>query len=107
MGSDQDTAGRRTGPFSRHERRYSTKKSENGLHEHMDAKSCRLMLVIMEYDMADNGRYSRNRRKKEIIMKREEQDTQELQKEERSDYQQNTRRNICDIFHSMPRRNVN
>jgi hypothetical protein len=48
----------------------------------------------MEYDMAEKGMYSRNRRKKEIVMKREEQDTQELQKEDRSDYQQNMSRTI-------------
>jgi hypothetical protein len=80
MGSDQDIAGRRTGPFSRHEMRYSTKKSENGFHRHMDARSCRCMVVIMEYDMADNGRYNPDRRKVELIIKREKQDTQHLRK---------------------------
>jgi hypothetical protein len=36
------------------------------------------MVVIMEYDMADNGRYNPDRQKMELIIKREEQGTQHL-----------------------------
>jgi hypothetical protein len=70
MGLGQDRDERRVGLISRHERRYSTQKSVNGLHNHMDARTSRWMVVIMEYDMADNGRNNPNRMKKELIIKR-------------------------------------
>jgi hypothetical protein len=43
---------------------YSTKTSRKDRHDHMDARSSWWMVVIMDYDMAYNGRYNPGRSKK-------------------------------------------
>jgi hypothetical protein len=70
MGLGQDSGDRRTGLISHRggneeeSAQHSTKNSENGLHDHTDARSCQWMVVIMEYDTADNGTYNPDRRRK-------------------------------------------
>ena len=54
---------------SEHERklessRYSSTISGNCRQGHVDARICQWMVVIMKYDMADNLRYNRDRRRR-------------------------------------------
>jgi type II secretory pathway component PulJ len=43
---------------------FSSKDSGNGHQDHMDARSCKWMDVIIKYDMADNVGYNRDRRRR-------------------------------------------
>jgi hypothetical protein len=63
MGFGQDAGERRMGLTSHIESQYSSKKSGNGHHVHMDARSCQWMVVKMQYDIADNGRCNPDRRR--------------------------------------------
>jgi hypothetical protein len=61
MGFGQDRGERRTGLTSHPERqsqsaRCFSKNPEIGFHNHIDARSCQWMVVIMDYDIADHGR---------------------------------------------------
>jgi hypothetical protein len=38
-------------------------RKENGFHNHVDARSCQWMVVIMDYDMDDHGSYNLDRRR--------------------------------------------
>jgi hypothetical protein len=62
------------------------------------------MIVIMKYDMADSGRYNPDRRRKKPREKIKTPST--FAKEEYSDYHETTSRNICHIFHRMPKHNM-
>jgi hypothetical protein len=68
MGLGQDRGEQRTGltypHFTSHVERHSEsvcsfpKNTENGFHNHVDARSCQWMVVIMDYDMEGHGRYN-------------------------------------------------
>jgi hypothetical protein len=62
------------------------------------------MVVIMKYDMADNGRYNADRRRKKPRGKNKAHST--FTKEEYLDYHETNSRNMCHIFHSMARHNI-
>jgi hypothetical protein len=70
----------------------------------MDAGSCQWIVVIMEYDMADNGRHNPDRERKKPREKNKTHST--FAREEGSGYHETTSRNICHIFHIMPRHNM-
>jgi hypothetical protein len=59
------------------------------------------MVVIMKYDMADNGKNNPGRRRKKTREKNNTHST--FGKQEYSDYHETTSRNFCHIYHSMAR----
>jgi hypothetical protein len=68
MGFRQDRGEQRMGLTSQPERHsesalYSSKNSGNGRHDHMDARSCQWIVVIMDYDTDAHGRYNPGRRR--------------------------------------------
>jgi hypothetical protein len=83
---------------------YSSKNSGYGRQEHVDARRCQWMVVIIKYDMADNGRYNADRRRKQPREKKKTHRT--IAEEEYSDYHETNSRNMCHIFHSIARHNL-
>jgi hypothetical protein len=82
MRFSQDRGERRMGLTSHAERQSESacnfsKNPEDGFHNHMDARSCQWMVVIMDYDMADHGRYNPGRRREN---QKRRTDTQHLRK---------------------------
>jgi hypothetical protein len=65
----QDRGERRTGLTSHSERKsesacYFSQNPEITFNNHVDARNCQWMVVIMDYDMADYGRYNPDRSRK-------------------------------------------
>jgi hypothetical protein len=66
----QDRGERRTGLTSHPERepesaRYSSRNPEDVFHNHMAARSHQWMVVIMDYDMPQHGRFNQDRRRED------------------------------------------